>query len=332
MMRALDLTRGTPQPGMIGALVRLQEKEPAKDVAVTPAPAGAQLPFHLPEAPNKSLEGELVPGTAALRMRAEPNGARFTSLREVFAADHRQGDELLEKYFKVYERFFPDPNEREPLDVLRGYLTDPTSSWDLLLLRTPRRRVMGGCHWNVLPTQNDGTWSVMEHVWLTEKDRAKDLFGQALAHVGATLQASHPDARGVVGEVNDPRLMTRAEVQEDKESSLDPALRERMWGQRGVRKFDAPYIQPKMAADGSPVEYLSFAVYAFDRDTKSVPKSTFLAIARSYFENSFAYIKENKIDVGALDTFVRMAEATPETVRIIPTTERRRSAQMRLDV
>ncbi len=286
---------------------------------------------HLPVgAPRDPAVGDLTAGAAGLRLGKLPPSIRAVSLRETFATDPDRADQLLTKYFESYEAFFPDPDEREPFDVVRSYLLEPGSHWDILLLES-RGEVAGGCHWNALDTGGHGTWGVIEHVWLTESSRAKNLFRAALEDVATRLTSEHDGALGIVGEVNDPRLMTKNEIAEDRENSVDPGLRERLWGSNGVKKFDAPYIQPKMDADGSPVEYLSFAVFPFDDSLKSISGEAFLAIARTYFE-SFGYHKDEGIDVRGLDVFQRMQDATPDKVRLLRMSERRTNAQARSDV
>ncbi len=204
-------------------------------------------------------------------------------LREIDATP--AGLALLERFYRdAYVPEFPDPDERESLRNMRGYLAAKARGWYgpnayHIVVAEVGGRPAGGAVCDYLATPNAG---VVEFLFVAPDVRGRGL-GRAL--LDETLRLLRADARangrgplvGVVAEMNDPFRRSRTP------DNLDPFERAAIWGQWGFSVLGMRYVQPALSRDQQPVQNLVLIARMLARPTATrVPSAWALEVVAEY--------------------------------------------------
>jgi GNAT superfamily N-acetyltransferase len=222
-------------------------------------------------------------------------------------SDSNQDDDRLVRFYQeVYEPAFPDANERESLEKLRGYLGVGRSGAHgknrhhiLLALKEARspeaafgeglrgrwwrtahtdEKVVAGAVIDYLAGVNAG---VLEFLVVHPEFRSLGL-GTTLRKWAEEVVAN--DARqqvgrfpeGIFAEVDDP-------FKSPERDGLDPFTRAEIWGAWGYRRLDFPYVQPALATGKRPVSKLMLTVRTVDPNyARRLPAEFVKNVVREY--------------------------------------------------
>ena len=174
-------------------------------------------------------------------------------MRELTAA---AGGLLEAFYSEVYEREFPDPDERESLANIARYLSLRDDGWYgrnnyHVVLACRGDTVLGGCILDYLAEPNAG---VIEFLFTVVAARGQGVGRSLLAEAErlATVDASRTGRAlaWIAAEMNDPFVATEVP------DNMDPFVRARIWHGWGFAALDCPYVQPALSAGQQPAEGL----------------------------------------------------------------------------
>lgn len=182
----------------------------------------------------------------------------IVDVRKLWHQNDPAAQMLFNKGFEIYCQCFPDENEREPSEILKGYLADPNADWHMFIAKDSSGRIIGGRNVNVLKTTIGNqlvpfAWGEHLYVNPAPEFRRKGI-GSAIAKATNQLLA----ASGILiifSEQNDPFLMSPEEYASDLNSGISPEDRLLFWGKLGYKAINAPYLQPPLEG-GQPVRYL----------------------------------------------------------------------------
>ncbi len=177
-------------------------------------------------------------------------------LREIDATP--AGLALLERFYHdTYVREFPDPDERESLRNMRGYLSAKARGWYgangyHIVVAEADGQPVGGAVSDYLAGPNAG---MIEFLFVASGARGSGL-GRAL--LDETIRLLRADARAagrpplvaVTAEMNDP--FRRAPTPDN----LDPFERAAIWGRWGFSALGMRYVQPALSRGQQPVRNL----------------------------------------------------------------------------
>jgi len=196
------------------------------------------------------------PTEGAFPLAETERSAAMTSavqMRELTAAD----GVLLERFYtEIYEREFPDPDERESLANIASYLALRDEGWYGLnnyhvVLACRGEEVLGGCILDYLELPNAG---VLEFLFTVAGARGQGV-GRALLAEAERLAKADASRTGrapewIAAEMNDPFEATEVP------DNMDPFVRARIWHRWGFGALDCPYVQPALSAEQRPAEGL----------------------------------------------------------------------------
>jgi GNAT superfamily N-acetyltransferase len=165
--------------------------------------------------------------------------------------------ELARFYREQYVAEFPDPDERESLTNMNGYLAAKARGWYgknnyHIVVAEIDGVPVGGAVIDYLAEPNVG---VIEFLFISKRHRVKGL-GHAL--LNATIRLLRADARervgrplaAIVAEMNDPFQRP------DTPDTLDPFERSMIWGRWGFARLGFRYVQPALSRRQKPVQCL----------------------------------------------------------------------------
>lgn len=209
------------------------------------------------------------------------------SMRELAERDPAQMREVLKKYYPELEAAFPLEGEIETTDTYEAYLTDPKSTWDMVVLRDTENSIIGGIQYQVLdvPGTEAGKVAWAEHIWVKQENRDYGNF-RSLLNV-AKQRIADDGAKLVFMEFNNPKKMTPEEIAIDAEGGITTQDRAKIWGRVGIHVVVdskgniAEYGQPSM--DGQPsVEYLSLGFVGLEPITgQTISARDYIEIAQT---------------------------------------------------
>lgn len=160
-------------------------------------------------------------------------------------------------YHEVYVRGFPDPDERESLENMQGYLQLKSQGWYgannyHILLALQDGRPIACSISDYLAEANAG---VIEFLLVDPAHRGQGLGRQLHDATEHLLQSdAHRDSPAglscIAIEVNDPFRISAVD------DNMDPVARMRLWGRWGYGVLGFDYVQPALSADQAPVTYL----------------------------------------------------------------------------
>ncbi|MBY0546684.1 MAG: hypothetical protein K2W95_05300 [Candidatus Obscuribacterales bacterium] len=209
------------------------------------------------------------------------------SMRELAERDPAQMREVLKQYYPELEAAFPLEGEIETTDTYEAYLTDPESTWDMVVLRDSENSIIGGIQYQVLdvPGTEAGKVAWAEHIWVKQENRDYGNF-RSLLNV-AKQRIADDGAKMVFMEFNNPKKMTPEEIAIDAEGGITTQDRAKIWGRVGIHVVVdskgniAEYGQPSM--DGQPsVEYLSLGFVGLEPITgQTISVRDYIQIAQT---------------------------------------------------
>lgn len=176
------------------------------------------------------------------------------------------GDEV-KRFHDVLVEAFPDPYEREDVEILRANLRE--GSWTKgdeicryhLIVALEDKQVVGGTSFYFY---SDGCDALGMGSYLAVKTEFRnrgigtkliDVRDEMLSRDAGKLNCR---LKGLVIQVNDPELMSAGEIQQDV---MDSWERERFWRRLGYRKIAFNFIQPPIRKGEPPVEFLSLYMF-----------------------------------------------------------------------
>lgn len=190
----------------------------------------------------------------------DPSRRAPAMIRELCVQDGqtRQDLETLATFYHdVYEREFPDPNERESLENMCTYLQRKRTGWYgdnnyHVLVAEQDGRSVGLCVSDYSATANAG---IIEFLVVTPDARGAGLGRRLLDYTQRLVEADAGKAHaslpvGIAAEMNDP---FRTDLYAD---NYDPFDRAALWASWGFNRVDMPYVQPALSADQAPVDSL----------------------------------------------------------------------------
>ena len=179
-------------------------------------------------------------------------------------------DPRLAALSRLLNQTFPDPNSVLGLDRIQEFLTanaadGPRHFCVLVASRNPPG-VIGGTIFSYVQKSNCG---FSEYLVLDRAFRAKGLGRGLFERRKAILDAlagRHAQAacRGLFIEVDNPHRTPAELAKAERETSLEATERLRLFEHLGFRRVDIAYVQPALAADKAPVNYLDLLFAAWD--------------------------------------------------------------------
>jgi GNAT superfamily N-acetyltransferase len=179
---------------------------------------------------------------------------------------------------------FPDPNERESFEDIRGSLNRKEDGWFgknnyHVVVVLDGDEPIGGAISDYLLEPNAGA---IEYLVIQPDYRGMALGGRLLEYTERLLHQDADRSCGrlldwIVGEMDDPYI-TPAPT-----NRFDPLIRARVWHSWGYRMLDFPYVQPALSSDKSAVHtLLLMAKTCSPRFTDSVPATDVRTFLREY--------------------------------------------------
>jgi hypothetical protein len=136
-------------------------------------------------------------------------------------------------------------------------------------------------------------FGVGEHTWVAPDYRGKG-FGSSIVKVTEAVMRQNR-AGAMIGEFNDPMLMTPEERELDRLAGVTPEGRLLFWARQGYTQLDAPYVQPPLEGQTVPVEHLMFGYKPFGagfaRDGMSAGQ--YVRVLEAYFGSFVTHLEDN---------------------------------------
>ena len=203
-------------------------------------------------------------------------------LREITTAPADRA-RLATFYSDVYERQFPDPDEREALDNIVRYLELKEQGWYgrnnyHVVVAYRGEDVIGGCILDYFDEPNAG---VIEFLFAVDAVRDQGV-GRHLLVEAERLAFDDARRHGrplqwMAAEMNDPFIAPSVP------DNMDPFVRARIWDHWGFGVLDCPYVQPALSADARPVEGLVLIAKCFEAAWRGeVPAPRISALVSAY--------------------------------------------------
>lgn len=198
----------------------------------------------------------------------------------------------IENLYSVFERCFPDPNERISK---RQFLKQSADGDHLVLLLS--EEPAGGVLFRLLPRPAKKTGFV-EFLYIDRKIRGEKYGEELLRRAFDSL--SERGAEKAIAEINDPNVMTAEELALDERSGISAHARLNSARKLGWQALDAPYVQPGL--DGKPpVRYLQIACSFLSHPRQHLTGQEYREILESFFApipNSMGVHQEIFRDIG----------------------------------
>ncbi len=153
----------------------------------------------------------------------------------------------------LYVSLFPDPDERESLENMAGYLRLKGHGWYgennyHIVLAFDGELLAGAVIADYLAEPATG---VIEYLLVSPDVRGRGVGRALMDHIEAVLAADAAgggrELAGVVAEMNDPRAVSALA------DNLDPVARALIWHRYGYAGLDFPYRQPALSPGQAPV-------------------------------------------------------------------------------
>ena len=184
----------------------------------------------------------------------------------------------VKQFHDVLLEAFPDPCEREDVEILRWNLR--RGSWTTqdevcryhLVVATQDGQAAGGISFYFYGSRRNalgmGSYLAVRNDFRTEGLGTKliHLRDQILARDALELNCQ---LKGLIIQVSDPEFMGTEEIERDV---MNPFERERFWKRRGYRKIDFDFVQPPIRKGEPPVEYLSLYMFPYCPEWKNMKR------------------------------------------------------------
>ena len=209
-------------------------------------------------------------------MSTDPAEVRFVDLD----ATEKSADLLAQFYGALYTAEFPDPNERESLANMVGYLAHDGAFGNayLVTIMLAGERIVGGSVADYFVRSNCGAIEFL----VVERSRRRRGFGARLTRHTEERIASAAAARArsvqfVMAEINDP--LKRSATPDN----VDPFERVQFWAKLHYRRASFPYVQPPLSDQQAAVTNLLLGVRPIEApDAAAMPAATIEAFLRDY--------------------------------------------------
>src|SRR5437588_6438822 len=181
-------------------------------------------------------------------------------------------DPRLAALSRLLNHTFPDPNSVLGLDRIQEFLAataagGPRHFRVLVASRNPTE-VIGGTIFSYVQRSNCGfsEYLVVDRAF-RGKGLGRELFERRKAILDG-LAAHHAQAtcRGLFIEADNPQRTPAELAEAERETSLEARERLRLFEHLGFRRVDIAYVQPALAANKAPVDYLDLLFAAWDPD------------------------------------------------------------------
>jgi ribosomal protein S18 acetylase RimI-like enzyme len=190
---------------------------------------------------------------------------------------------LAEFHRTLYVSLFPDPDERESLENMAGYLRLKEKGWYgpnsyHIVLAFDGALLAGAVIADYLAGPAAG---VIEYLLVSPGARGRGVGRALLDHLEAVLTADAAagglELAGVVAEMNDPRAVSALA------DNLDPVARALIWHRYGYAGLDFPYRQPALSPGQAPVTGLILICKPLSASWRDrVPASAVTLVVREY--------------------------------------------------
>lgn len=207
-------------------------------------------------------------------MHARGDAGQGRTLSELREPD----DPRLLGLSRLLNRTFPDPNSVLGLDRMQEFLAANHAGASRLfcvLVADEAGAVVGGSVFSYVPRSNCG---FSEYLVVERNSRGRGLGRRLFDERKRILDAraaehAHAVCRGLFIEVDSPDRTPPELLEEERETSIDPYTRLRIFGHMGFRRVDVPYVQPPLADDKAPVDYLDllFAPWEAEAPRDTLP-------------------------------------------------------------
>lgn len=182
--------------------------------------------------------------------------------------------DAVKQFHDVLVEAFPDPREREDVEILRANLRD--GSWAggdevcryHFVIAQWEDKVVGGISFYFF-CRNQTALGMGSYLAVEKEFRDKGI-GTELIHLRNQMLSGDADQldchlKGLIIQVNDPQLMSAEEIDQD---AVDSREREQFWRRRGYRKIAFNFIQPPIREGEPPVEHLSLYMFPYCQEWK----------------------------------------------------------------
>lgn len=196
-------------------------------------------------------------GPLAVRFAGDKLADGVHSMRELFAIDPARADKVLKSYHRHLKHAYPGAGEVEGPKTLESYLKHH-ANWDITL-QVDKGRIVFGANTQRFDSAL-GPIAVFEHMFA-----AKGHEGAAEKAV-ADIVARHASfgAKAVLTELNDPRIMTDAQLKQDQARPFARCDNIEFMRKLGFKAIDAPYGQPSFGMPGEEVTHLVAGLRVID--------------------------------------------------------------------
>ena len=191
------------------------------------------------------------------------------------------GDGDLRDLWALMNLTFPDPNSVLGLDRMQEFLTanrpEAARRFCVLVATDPARAgaVVGGSIFSYVARSNCG---FSEYIVVDRLSRGTGL-GRLLFDARKVVLDSEARAHGFDGcrglfiEVDNPERVPVDFAAIERETALDARERLRLFDHLGFRRVDVPYVQPPLAPDKQPIDYLDllFAPWQTEATVPVIP-------------------------------------------------------------
>lgn len=188
-------------------------------------------------------------GPLAVRFAGDKLADGVHSMRELFAIDPARAEKVLKSYHRHLKTAYPGKGEVEGPKTLESYLKNHPN-WDITL-QVEKGRIVFGANTQRFDSAL-GPIAVFEHLFGAKGHEA------AAEKTVADIVARHASfgAKAVLTELNDPRIMSKAQLAEDEARPFARADHIAFMGRLGFKAIDAPYGQPSFGMPGEEVTHL----------------------------------------------------------------------------
>lgn len=179
------------------------------------------------------------------------------SLRELLAVDPGAAQKVLKSYHRHLKHAYPGKGEVEGPKTLESYLKSHPN-WDITL-QVEKGRIVFGANTQRFDSPA-GPIAVFEHMFAAKghEENAKGLVDGIISRHRAA------GAKAVLTELNDPRIMSREQRQEDEGRPFARGDAIEFMKQLGFKAIDAPYGQPSFGMPGEEVTHLVAGLVVLD--------------------------------------------------------------------
>jgi GNAT superfamily N-acetyltransferase len=211
--------------------------------------------------------------------RVRPGGA---AIRRIDSPD----DADLQQLSALMNVTFPDPNTVLGLDRMQEFLAanrpGAARRFCVLVATDPGRAgaVVGGSVFSYVARSICG---FSEYILVDRRVRGTGL-GRRLFDARkevldeAARRAGHGGCRGLFIEADNPERVPADFAEIERETALDAWERLRLFDHLGFRRVDVPYVQPPLAPDKEPIDYLDllFAPWPAHTAISAIPAQSVL--------------------------------------------------------